>query len=374
MLDAVNLVAGRASIVVHEALAVINLFLRSRIEVNVCEQVGVRLAHQEASKQANFLIRESIVRHGRGRIVIVRIAHPCLQPLRLYLGTYFRQFRTHIAAHQIARGVLHGVAGGTERFSVQAGRLGLKSGVVFHFLCLIERSLYDFDTSRCARRNKKRRNVAGVFILQFEIRHGRGSRICLRIFQPCIDPFACRLVGDVCERRRIVHAGDHTAIRTLNRMAVNATILRQHLAAEIELRSASQILLVALSAGRLQVLCGQQRFFPGERAHVSFFDGSRSALSTMAHRASKLFELMRDRRMRTVGLRGDVHQRRFFESRMTGLAAIDDIHLGQPDLLDAGLEVAAQGDGVTALADQFFVAALVAPPFGKMILGGSDRQ
>ena len=59
---------------------------------------------------------------------------------------------------------------------------------------------------------------------------------------------------------------------------------------------------------------------------------------------------------------------------MTGRAAVDDVHLGQPDLLDAGLEVTAQSHGVTTLADEVFVAALVATPVGKKIFRGSDRQ
>ena len=52
--------------------------------------------------------------------------------------------------------------------------------------------------------------------------------------------------------------------------------------------------------------------------------------------------LVRNRRMRAVRLDRNVRQSGFLERTVASRAAIDHAHLGQPDLLNAGLKVAAQ--------------------------------
>ena len=64
----------------------------------------------------------------------------------------------------------------------------------------------------------------------------------------------------------------------------------------------------------------------------------------------------------------------FFQSDVATGAAVDDAEFGQPDLLDAALEVALQRVGIAAVADHPKIAVLVVPPLAEEILRGSDRQ
>ena len=97
-------------------------------------------------------------------------------------------------------------------------------------------------------------------------------------------------------------------------------------------------------------------------------------LSAMAHCAAELIELVRDRRMRAIGLVGNVGEAGLFQSDVATGAAVDYAEFGQPDLLNAAVEVALQRVGVAAVADHLEIAVLVVPPLAEKILGGSDRQ
>ena len=202
----------------------------------------------------------------------MRIPHPCLQPLRLRLRSNLGKFRTNIAADQISCRILYGMAGGTERFAVKAGGFRLQVGVVFHFLCRVERGLHDSQRGRRALRNQECGDIARIIVAQLEVRHGCRRGIRLRILQPCEDPLARSLVRDVRQGWRIVGPGDHGAIRPLDGVAMNAAVGAQHLAAEIQLRRALQVLLVALPARRFQIFCRQQRLLPCQRTLVRIFN------------------------------------------------------------------------------------------------------
>ena len=84
-------------------------------------EIGLGLGFEKTGDQRKLLVIEPVMRHGGFRIVGFGISNPFTQPLRFHLGADARQFRTDIAAHQRACRILHGVAGGAERFAVGAG-------------------------------------------------------------------------------------------------------------------------------------------------------------------------------------------------------------------------------------------------------------
>ncbi len=56
--------------------------------------------------------------------------------------------------------------------------------------------------------------------------------------------------------------------------------------------------------------------------------------------------------MLAVRYRTDIGEAVFFQSKMAGGAAIGNLLLGNPDLLDAAFEMALQGNGVSAAANE----------------------
>ncbi len=78
--------------------------------------------------------------------------------------------------------------------------------------------------------------------------------------------------------------------------------------------------------------------------------------------------------MRAERLVGNIREAGFFQSDVATGAAVDHAEFGQPDLLDAALEVALQRVGVAAVADHPEIAVLVVPPLAEEILGGSDGE
>ena len=73
--------------------------------------------------------------------------------------------------------------------------------------------------------------------------------------------------------------------------------------------------------------------------------------------------------MFSKGHRADIGQARFFQTKVAGGATVCDLLLGQPDLLDAGLEVPFQGDRIGTAADETQILLLVMPPLAEMVLG-----
>ena len=111
---------------------------------------------------------------------------------------------------------------------------------------------------------------------------------------------------------------------------------------------------MALPAGRLDIACRQDRLLPRQRAAVRFLDGSRRSLPTVTHHATELVERVRNDRMLAKRLGADIGKTRFFQSNVTGGAAIDDSELRKPDLLDSVVivEVALQCDRVSPARNQ----------------------
>ena len=160
--------------------------------MDVSEQIGIGFGQQESGERGHLRIVEAVVRHRGLRVVGARIAQPRLQPLRFDLAPHPSQLGANVAAHQISRGVLHGVARGAERLSVQAGaRRGIRR-------CLC-RKRSSVSRLRSAVRDQKGGNVPRIVIAQLEIGHRSRSRVGLRILQPGIDPLPGGLVGDVRE-------------------------------------------------------------------------------------------------------------------------------------------------------------------------------
>ena len=133
---------------------------------------------------------------------------------------------------------------------------------------------------------------------------------------------------------------------------------------------------MALSAGRLDVPCRQDRLLPGQRAAVGFLNGGRRALPTVTHHAAELVKRVRDYRMLAERLGADIGKTRFFQSDVASGAAIDDSELRQPDLLDSVVvvEVALQRDRVSAAANQRQILFLIVAPFAEVILGRCNGQ
>ena len=82
------------------------------------------------------------------------------------------------------------------------------------------------------------RNIARVRIAQFEIRHGRGDSIGLRILQPGINPLARGFVGNVFQRRRIVGRLHRAAVGQFDGVTMHAAISPQQIASQVQLRRA----------------------------------------------------------------------------------------------------------------------------------------
>ena len=222
--------------------------------------------------------------------------------------------------------------------------------------------------------DQKSRNIARVRIAQLEVRHRRSDGVGLRILQPGINPFPRGLVGDVLKRRRIVGWLDGAAVGQFDGVTVHAAISSQQITSQVQLRCAGERSAMALSAGRLDVACRQDRLLPGQRAAVGFFDGGRRALPTVAHHAAELVKRVRNRRMPAERLCGDIGKTGLFQSGVAGGAAIDDSELRNPDLLDAVVEMTLQGYRVSSAPNQRQIFVLVVVPFTEVILGRRNGQ
>ena len=107
---------------------------------------------------------------------------------------------------------------------------------------------------------------------------------------------------------------------------------------------------------------------------MCFGYGSCGALAAMAHRASKLIELVRNHGMRAEGLRAHVGEAGFLQTNVATRAAIDDAEVGQPDLLNLSLEMALECNRIAAVANHLQIAVLIMPPLAEVVFSRSDRQ
>src|SRR3954468_12593012 len=134
-------------------------------------------------------------------------------------------------------------------------------------------------------------------------------------------------------------------------MTVQAALSSQQRTSLIQLRGSGELASMALSAGRLDVFGRENRLFPGERAAMCLGDRRRSPLAAMARRASKLIQLVRNRRMSPIGLAGHITQADFFESNVATGTAVDHAQLREPDLLNSTGKVTLQRVGIAAVAN-----------------------
>src|SRR5215831_14467503 len=130
---------------------------------------------------------------------------------------------------------------------------------------------------------------------------------------------------------------------------------------------------MALSAGRLDVPRRKDWLLPCQCATVRLRDCSGRTLAAMASRATELIEIVGNRRMLAIGLRGYIRQADFFEPNMAASTTVDDTELGQPNLLNASIEMPPQRVCLAAVADQDQVAILIMPPFAEEVFCRSDR-
>src|ERR1051326_6227684 len=94
----------------------------------------------------------------------------------------------------------------------------------------------------------------------------------------------------------------------------------------------------------------------------------------MTNCASKLLCLMRNDRMRTIGLGRYIRQAGFLQSHMATGTAIHDSQIRQPDLLYASFKVAAQSVGFAAIPDRAEISVLVVPPLAEKVFCRSNRD
>src|SRR5208283_4561740 len=133
---------------------------------------------------------------------------------------------------------------------------------------------------------------------------------------------------------------------------------------------------MALSAGRLDIPCRQDRLLPCQRTPVGFFDSGRRALPTVTHHAAVLIQRMWNRRVLAERLRADVRKARFLQSDVAAGAAINDSKLRQPDLLDSivVVEAAFERDRISAAPNQRQILLLIMTPFTEMVLSRRNSQ
>src|SRR5271165_2060306 len=109
---------------------------------------------------------------------------------------------------------------------------------------------------------------------------------------------------------------------------------------------------MALPATGLDVLRRQQWLFPLLGSVVGFFDRRCGALPTMASGAAELGQRVRNHRMLAKSYRADIGESVFFQSKMAGGAAIRDLLLGNPNLLDAAFIMALERNGINTASNE----------------------
>ena len=107
-------------------------------------------------------------------------------------------------------------------------------------------------------------------------------------------------------------------------VAVNATVARQDLSAQVELRCAGQCILVALAASRLNISRGQNRLLTCPLAVVRLGNRCGRALPAMADDAAESIERVRNCRMLAEGLLIYIGKTGLVQSQVARGAAIDD--------------------------------------------------
>src|SRR5271165_3110399 len=182
------------------------------------------------------------------------------------------------------------------------------------------------------------RNVASVRVTKLVVRHGGRCRIGLGVLQPTHEPLACRLIGDVNKRRRMIARSHRRAVGQFDRMTVDTAVVRQDPSALIELGRSWERVLVALSAAGFDVSRWQNRHFASACAVVCLGDRGGGPLATMTNYAAKCSQRMRNYRMTAERLRRHICEACFSQSFMACCAAIDDTKVRQPHLLNTWLE------------------------------------
>src|SRR5215467_3190720 len=87
--------------------------------MNIREQVIIFLGQQEAGKQRDLLIVETIMRHACAGLVPSRVLQPAAEPRGVDLAPHSSELRAEVAADKISRRILHRVTGRAERAAVE---------------------------------------------------------------------------------------------------------------------------------------------------------------------------------------------------------------------------------------------------------------
>ena len=333
------------------------------------------------------LVGPLITRHlGMGQIRL-RVAQPGRQPIRIHLAPHFGEFRPNIAANQF------GFAGARdrERMTRRAEHLPeARLALIDQVGPLFPRG-HRLGIELVGRKGfaRERTEIAGkgaqFLFVQPELGHARLVFVFVAvnehaavaggegtgIFQPFINPGAADLGPEVGE----VRTEHGRPFHSLQTMAADAIERDQKLAAAIEARRLRQFGAMAGSAGGLDVADGQDRLLPGERGLMRVANLRGEALATMANHASPIPHAVGNGRVGAEGLRhGSVRETWPRDALMARRAAIDHLHLRNPDLVDLRTKVSQQALGVGSRLGEADVIPLVASPGAQVVANRRDGE
>ena len=154
------------------------------------------------------------------------------------------------------------------------------------------------------------------------------------------------------QRRWIIAGLDVGSIALLDGMAVRATVTRDKQTALVQEWRSRLLVEMALPATGLDVLCREQWLLPLLGCVMGLFHGCCGTLSTMAGSAAELRQRVRNHWMLAKSYCADIGESVFFQSKMAGRAAIGDLLLRNPNLLDAAFEMTFQRNCVSTATNE----------------------
>src|SRR5207302_11229959 len=126
---------------------------------------------------------------------------------------------------------------------------------------------------------------------------------------------------------------------------------------------------------RLNVPDRQYRLFPGERRFVGFSHFRGGPLTPMTDSTAPVANVVRNERVcaERLGYRF-IRKARLRDSLVAGRAPVDNVHSGQPDLIDVGTVIGQQFLCVGTALRKSQIGALVLLPLTAKVLEWRDRE
>ena len=192
-----------------------------------------------------------------------------------------------------------------------------------------------------------------------------------RLLQPFINPLTADFRPDVREIGT-EHGG---TLDSRQAMAALTIQFGQELAAACQLGRLGQVGVVTCATRRLNEAGRQYRLFPSKRRFVSFSDFCGGTLAPVTDGAAPIANVVRNGRVRAKSSRHrSVREAGLRHPLMASGASVDDIHFGQPDLIDVGMVIGQQLLGVSAALCKSQVGAFVLLPLAAKVFEGRDCE